>query len=94
MESPRPLPPAFVVNERLEHPLSHRLGDAFPLIAHLQHDAAAHEVLGLRRQLVGRELRGFDSNFSAGRRRLHCIEEEIEDRAMKQIIIANDDQRS
>ena len=37
---------------------------------------------GLRRKLVRSELRCFDPNFPARRGRLHCIEEEIEDRTV------------
>jgi hypothetical protein len=69
-------------NEWLEHPVLDRVGYAFPLIGYLEHYPAAHEMFGLRRELVRRELARFEPNFPARRRRLHRIEEEIEDRTM------------
>jgi hypothetical protein len=50
-------------------------------------------MLGPRRKLVLCELGSLDSNFASRGRRLDGVEQEIEDRAMEQIIIANDDHR-
>jgi hypothetical protein len=62
-------------------------------VRHLDHYRTASETGRLRRELVRSQFCGFDSNFAIRRGRLHCIEKEIEYRAMQQIIIANDDQR-
>jgi len=78
-------------HEWLEQPVLDGLRNAFALIGYLEHYSAAQEMFGLCRELVRRELRRLDPNFPARRRCLHRVEEEIEDRTMEQVIIANDD---
>ena len=48
-------------------------------------------MLGLWRQLVVSELNRLEPDFATWGRCLHCVEKEIEDRAVKQIIVAYDD---
>lgn len=83
----------FRRDERLEQSLVDRVGYSRPLIGYLKHHRPARKALGLRRKLVVRELRCFEPDFAARWRGLNRVEKEIEDRAMEQIIIANDDQR-
>src|SRR5712672_1408513 len=83
----------FRRHERLEQPLFDRVRYTSSLVGHAHHHRPASEALGLRRQLVIRQLRCFQAHFPTGWRRLNRIEKEIEDRTMEQIIIANDDQR-
>src|SRR6266550_8334880 len=80
-------------HEWLKEPLLDRIGYSAPLVGHLHHHPPTGETLGLRGELVIRELRCFESDFTTGRRCLNGVEKEVEDRAMEQIIIANDDHR-
>ena len=80
-------------DERLEESLPNVSGYALPLVAHLQHHRAARKTRCLRRELVRSKLRCLEPYLATWRRCLHRVEEEIEDRTMKQVIIANDDQR-
>jgi hypothetical protein len=89
---PEPATACFGRHEWLEEFFLDRIGDSPTLIRHTQHYCAAREVLGLRRKLVMRELGSFDPDLAARWRRLDRVEEEVEDRAMEQVIIANDDQ--
>ena len=82
----------FGRHERLEQSLFDGIGYTATLIGDLQHHRAPGEALGLRWELVVRELRRLESDFSAGRRCLHCIEKQVENRTMEQVVIANDDQ--
>ena len=72
----------FRGDERLEQSLPYRLRDSPSLIGDLQHHRAARETLGLSRQLMMPELRCLEPDFATRRRCLHCVEEEIEDRAV------------
>src|SRR5881396_2037294 len=83
----------FRGDERLEQAIANLAGNSCSRVAHFEHYRAAPEARLVRRQLVTGELSRFDPHLSAGRRSLSRIEDKIEDCAMEQIIIANDDQR-
>jgi hypothetical protein len=86
-------PAALGCNEWLEQSILDRIWNSPALVGHTKHYRPARKTLGLLRKLMLRELGSFDSNFASRGRRLNGVEQEIEDRAMEQIIIANDDHR-
>ena len=90
---PKPAPSGLGCNEWLEQTILDRIWNSPALVGHTKHYRPARKTLGLLRKLMLRELGSLDSNFASRGRRLDGVEEEIEDRAMEQIIIANDDQR-
>jgi hypothetical protein len=87
-----PAAAGFGRHEGLKKSVLYRFRYPATLIGDSQHQPAAREMLRLRRKLMMSELDCFDPDLSARGRCLHRIEEQVEDRPVQQIVIANDDQ--